>query len=151
AVYAQRLQHTRFTLPVHLVRTRHVKPHTSHTSHHTQRPQHVNTPQPKLKRRAPDLPAALVPLRALLRTPIALTPRVTATISAPLSRSMRQRAGLPRTLASAAVCTALVIALIAFAHAPSAQAQVTHRYLCQITGAGSASTSATECDTNPNP
>jgi hypothetical protein len=35
--------------------------------------------------------------------------------------------------------------------ASSAQAVVTHEFLCQITGAGSATISATECDANPNP
>ena len=57
---------------------------------------------------------------------------------------LRRQAGL--ALASIAVAAA-TLALTAL----PAQAAVQHKYLCQITGAGSASTSPSECDTNANP
>lgn len=57
--------------------------------------------------------------------------------------SSNRRAALPLAFLAALFLLALT--------AVPASALITHKYLCQITGAGSASTSATECDTNSNP
>ena len=58
-------------------------------------------------------------------------------------RSGGSGAPLAGGLSLTALCTCLAIMALS---ATAAQAAITHQYLCQITGAGSASNSPTECD-----